>query len=325
MVMLKILLSRTDKIGDVMLTLPMAGILKSIYPECKIFFLGRNYTEEVIRCSKHVDVFIDWDKLNNHLDPIDELKKFEIDIAIHVFPNKKFAKLAKLAQIPIRIGTNRRWFHFLYCNRLVNLSRKNSLLHEAQLNILLLRTLKNEFSKNLLKTIINLKSISDYYGFTEIESLSENHIAAKLIHPNKINLILHPKSGGSAHEWPMENFIALINSLPKEKFNIFFTGTGLEKEFIDSFKIKDVHNVSGLMNLREFVQFIKMCDALVAGSTGPLHIAAALGKHTIGLYPFEHSMHPRRWGALGEKSENLIMNDTTIEDISKRLLNEECI
>ena len=51
----KILISRTDSIGDVILTLPMAGLIKKNYPDSVIFFLGRTYTKETIALSKHID------------------------------------------------------------------------------------------------------------------------------------------------------------------------------------------------------------------------------------------------------------------------------
>jgi len=57
----RIIISRTDSIGDVVLTLPMAGALKEINPGCKIIFLGRDYTRDVVSLSKHVDEFASWD------------------------------------------------------------------------------------------------------------------------------------------------------------------------------------------------------------------------------------------------------------------------
>jgi ADP-heptose:LPS heptosyltransferase len=46
----KIVISRTDSIGDVVLTLPLAGILKEKYPKAKIIFLGNTYTKPIIKC-----------------------------------------------------------------------------------------------------------------------------------------------------------------------------------------------------------------------------------------------------------------------------------
>lgn len=334
MAMLKILLSRTDKIGDVVLTLPMAGVLKQIDPTIQIFFLGTSYTKNVILASEYVDGFIDWQKLKDHQNQAEELKKHKFDIVLHIFPNKEFAKLSKEANIPIRIGTNRRWFHWLLCNQLVNLSRKKSFLHEAQLNILLLHPLKKlklikgsqcAETQEIFDRIfpINLKEIPKFYGLTKIKRFDENHQIYKLIDKNKFNLIIHPKSGGSAHEWPLENFIKLAKSLPIERFNIFFTGDKSDKEYFESSRALNampwVHNITGLLNLKEFIEFIQLCDGLIAGSTGPLHIAAALEKQTIGLYPSEHTMHPRRWGALGKNALNFEMSQTSINKIAQIL------
>ncbi len=37
-------------------------------------------------------------------------------------------------------------------------------------------------------------------------------------------------------------------------------------------------------------------DLFIGPSTGPLHLAAALGVPTLGLYPPVRTMHPDRWG-----------------------------
>ena len=50
-----IIISRTDNLGDVMLTLPLAGYIKSIVPEAKIYFLGKSYTRSVIEASRFID------------------------------------------------------------------------------------------------------------------------------------------------------------------------------------------------------------------------------------------------------------------------------
>ena len=72
-----IIISRTDSIGDVVLTLPMAGIIKQHLPQSRIVFLGRNYTKDVIALSEHVDEFVSYDdvlKLNSS-EQIETFKK----------------------------------------------------------------------------------------------------------------------------------------------------------------------------------------------------------------------------------------------------------
>ena len=52
--------------------------------------------------------------------------------------------------------------------------------------------------------------------------------------------------------------------------------------------------------------FINQADGIVAASTGPLHIAAALGKFAVGIYPPIKPMHPGRWAPIGEKATFLV-------------------
>ena len=61
----RIIISRTDSIGDVVLTLPVAGMLKSKFPQSAIIFLGRSYTHEVIKACEHIDTFVNWDELSS--------------------------------------------------------------------------------------------------------------------------------------------------------------------------------------------------------------------------------------------------------------------
>ena len=200
-----ILISRTDNIGDVILTLPMAGILKKYYPHSKIMFLGKKYTKPIIDTCENIDAFFDWDELKKSQNKLAEFKNMNCDTIIHVFPNKEIAKIAKIAKIKNRIGTSRRVFHWLFCNKLVSLSRKKSDLHESQLNLKLLEPLN-------IKIDIKINEISKYYGLKKIEKLPEKF--TNLIDAKKFNLILHPKSKGSAREWGVNNFISLNNKRP---------------------------------------------------------------------------------------------------------------
>ena len=60
-----ILISRTDSIGDVVLTLPVAKFLKDRFPETKISFLGKAYTRPVIEACIYVDEFVNADDFLN--------------------------------------------------------------------------------------------------------------------------------------------------------------------------------------------------------------------------------------------------------------------
>lgn len=292
-----LLLSRTDGIGDVVLTLPIAAYLKSVLPGVRIIFLGSSYTRPVVEACKAVDQFVDWTALSaNPRQAKEALKAIGADTIIHVFPRKSIAQAAKAAGIPLRIGTSHRWYHWLTCNRLVGFKRKNSELHEAQLNFNLLKPLLN------LPAVPTLSEIAGYLSLTPAEPLPND--IELLIDPERINIILHPKSKGSAREWGEENFGRLIESLPPDRYKIFITGSDPEGKLLGKLITKyssRVTDLTGKLNLAELVTFIARCQALVACSTGPLHIASSVGVYAIGIYPPIRPMHPGRWAPIGRK------------------------
>lgn len=291
-----IVISRTDSIGDVALTLPIAGILKENFPSARITFLGNTYTRPVIECSNYIDEIWEWAELQKLSLPeqIAFFKLKQIDVFIHVFPRKEIAKLAKKAGIRHRIGTSHRLFHLFTCNHRPNFTRKNSDLHEAQLNTKLL-------SPFHLNHDYNLTELADLAGFKNIPPLAAEHNA--LLNTGKKNIILHPKSQGSAREWAIENYIELAAELDQSKYNIFFTGT--EKEgllFRNLIPEKpNIFDLTGKMNLYELISFIKSADLLLAASTGPLHIAGLTGINAMGLFSEQRPTHAGRWQPLGNK------------------------
>jgi len=243
----RIILSRTDSIGDVILCLPMAGVLKELYPTCTIIFLGRGYTEDVIKLSDYVDQFLNWDqyKSENEQEKIRAIQDLHADIFIHVFPQKEIAEIVKKAKIPLRIGTTNRWYHWTTCNKLIRLSRKRSNLHECQLNLKLL-------IKFGAKHLYNLNEIPLYYGFHKIPPLVEDLYC--LLSPDRFNLILHPKSKGSAREWGLDNFSNLIKILPQDQFEIFITGTQEEGILLQESIIENhphITDLTGKLSLEE--------------------------------------------------------------------------
>lgn len=298
-----IIISRTDSIGDVVLTLPMAGVLKQHMPDCKIIFLGRNYTRDVIALSQHVDEFVSYDELLKHSQEkqIENIKHLNASHIIHVFPVKEIAFLAKKAGIKNRIGTTNRFYHWLTCNIKIKLSRKNSELHESQLNCKLLQPFG-------IKTDLTIQELISRYGFTKTSGLLPEH--QQLIDNHKTKVILHPKSKGSAREWGLDNFSSLISGLDKTKHTIYISGTQQEGELVKDLLAKhpDVVNLTGKLTLEQFIAFINQCDVLVAASTGPLHIAAALGKKAIGLFAPMRPIHPERWKPIGVNAHYLVLD-----------------
>ncbi|MBA4368188.1 MAG: glycosyl transferase family 9 [Desulfobacterium sp.] len=304
-----ILLSRTDSIGDVILTLPVAGYLKQKFPRTRISFIGNTYTQAVVRLSGHIDCFINWDELKqkSRAEQVAAFQGMHADWIIHIFPNREIAGLTRKAGIPNRAGTSHRFFHWWTCNRKIHFSRRRSELHEAQLNFKLLSPLG-------IHDIPALSGIHPYFGFSNLPVPSEK--IRSLIDPHRFNLILHPKSQGSAREWGVSNFEKLVKLLPAVRFKIFITGTRAEGEQMKDF-LGRIHSkatdLTGKFDLNQLIAFISITDGLVAASTGPLHIAAALGKKAVGLFAPMKPIHPGRWAPLG-KDVHILVKDQYCED-----------
>jgi len=275
----RIIISRTDSIGDVVLTLPMAGVIKKHLPDTEILFLGRGYTKPVIEVSRFIDEF-------------------------HVFMVAEIARLADFTGIPVKIGTTHRLFSWLFCNHLVWFSRKQSDLHEAQLNLKLLKPLGIDVK-------LSREEIPYYYGLPLPQPL-----------PNKggeypASSIQHPGSRFKR----LENFSRLIDLLPSDRYEIFITGTGAERELMKDFLNRHqarVTDMTGKLTLPELMDFIRASDGLVAASTGPLHLAAAFGKIAVGLYAPMRPIYPARWAPLGLKASYLVL-DKICNDCRKTL------
>jgi ADP-heptose:LPS heptosyltransferase len=175
-------------------------------------------------------------------------------------------------------------------------------LHETQLNIKLFNPLGTE-------KLYPLNEIPPLYGLTRIIPPDAKFKA--LLDTKRFNLIIHPKSKGSAREWGLDNFGKLINLLPKDKFKIFISGTNEDKKFLvpllERFK-DEVVDITGQMSLSSFISFINEADGMLAASTGPLHIASALGKVAIGLFAPMRPIHPGRWAPVGKKADFLVLN-----------------
>jgi ADP-heptose:LPS heptosyltransferase len=285
----KVLISRTDSIGDVILTLPMAGLLKKHMPDAEVFFLGRNYTLPILAQCTHLSGSISMDNPTWK----QQLRARQFDAIIHVFPRKSIAQEALSAGIPMRIGVSRRWYHLYACNKLLHFSRKHSDLHEARLNLKLLSPLIGEHE-------VPLSSISDYYGLIAPQKLPFD-IEKKLDSQRK-KIILHPLSQGSAREWGTHNFKVLAKALLEKGYQVIITGTANEQvRYSAALQIEHSHfiDLGGKLSLEELMALISKCDALVAASTGPLHLAAAFGIKAIGLYSPLRPIHPGRWAPLG--------------------------
>lgn len=281
----------------------MAAWIKQQWPDCHITFLCRNYTAPIVQCYEGIDSIL----LLEEIEALPAtarpgfIANKQYDLIIHVFPRKELAQLFKKAKVKDRIGTSHRGYHLLTCNLRPNFSRKRSAAHEAQLNFELLRPL----GLSELPSMETLTALTSRFRVPQVsmpDSLPLN--------PETRRVILHPKSQGSALEWPIARYVELAEKLVEKGFTVYFTGTEKEgAQFRDSVPW-NTHciDTTGTLDIAQLLWLIHESYGLVACSTGPLHLAGYMGIHAVGLYSPRIPIHPGRWKPLGTHATALVFD-----------------
>ncbi len=291
-------LVHAGNLGDIVHALPMAGAIKAACPSATIVFIGRRYTEPLIRASRYVDEFFDAELARHDADA---LAAQRLDILLNPYPSKEIAQTAARARVPARVGNLRRRNTLRSCNRFAFYGRARTGLNEGALNLRDLRALG-------LRLEPSNAEMAALAGLSRLEPLAAEHRA--LFAPGRFHLLLQTMTTGNARDWPIEHFLALARMLPAERFQIILTGTASEGDTVRAncpalLAEPNVTDTFGRFDLPQLLPFIAAADGMVSGSTGPVHIAAVLGIHSLGIFPARDSLSGKRWFPLGPKGEAL--------------------
>jgi heptosyltransferase-3 len=298
-----ILVIRTDRIGDVVLTLPMLNALREIFPKSRLSILVRAYTQDIVSQNPSLDDVVKYNPDESVFHLARKIKSGNYDMVILAYPRFNLALAVWFAGVKIRVGTGYRWYSLLF-NRKVYDHRKLSERHEAEYNIRLLKAFKPDFERHIKP--------SDFF----IQTSDEHRKKALAIRTSlglessDIVIGIHLGSGGSARDWPMENFVQLITRLVAElNVKILLTGQASEKPLIENVLRQlstetqnQTHSVAGELSIKELAELLKTLNVFIANSTGPIHIAAAVGTKTLGFYPPLLACSPKRWRPYADNS-----------------------
>ena len=295
----KILIVRTDRIGDVVLSLPLAEIIKKKFTDCKIGYFVREYTSPLLDGNPFIDEIITAQEKDGEILFTANLKKIRtksFDTCIVVNPTFRISVMMLLAGIKFRIGTGYRWYSFLF-NQQVFEHRKYADKHELEYNINLLHRIGIEGID--LSNDLSFPLRIDEKKITEVDSI----LSESGYRPGNKIVIIHPGSGGSSVDLPKEKLIELTRMLSSlHNVKIIITGSKSELNLCKEFEVNNsVINLSGKLDLRSLKALIKKTDVFISNSTGPMHIAAAFGVHVIGFFPKILSCSQKRWGPYTEK------------------------
>lgn len=285
---------RTDRLGDMVLTLPMFNALRSKYPQAHLTLITRSYVRPLVH---EADVIDDVIYLDEDHRPLREILRIE-GIDTIFFPRPQFSEAweAFRAGVKRRIGSGYRWYSMLFTTRIKE-HRSDASYHEAEYNV---RMVSHAFGGEQLPVAL-------------VSPRHEN-VATKSTPPW---IIIHPGSGGSAHDWPAERFGQLAKRLSDElSAHIIVTGIGSERSVCDAVMsvCPEADDLCGSLDLDDMIDLIASSCVLCSNSTGVLHIAAALGVGVVGFYPSTPSMSAKRWGPYTEHA--VVLESGPSDDMS---------
>jgi heptosyltransferase-3 len=294
----RILVVRTDRIGDVVLTLPMVDILRMNFPDASIAMMTKRYTSDLAKNSENVDDVILYDD-ETGLVPFFKMlyiiRGKQFDVAFVAYPRMRIALLLWLAGVKYRVGSGFRLYSIFFNKRIFE-HRKHAKKHELEYNL----TLLEKFGCALNKIEPPWINVSD-----ENTAYAKNKLKDAGVNENDKLVIIHPGSGGSSLDWGFDKFTQLgkkIMSLPNTK--VVVTGSKDEKSLVHNMQSaigSGAIDMSGQLSLLEYAGLTKLADLFIANSTGPLHIAAAVGTPVIGFFSHIIPMTPDRWGPYTNK------------------------
>ena len=301
----KILIFRTEHIGDYAISLPFIKAIREKYLLAKIDLVVGPWNKEFAESTPYVDNIIIWDnplvkrhiKILDFLNPVNIIKiisfftkvrreKYDFVIA---FSNRKFIKA-----IIKFFKANRKVAGFDYLENESEVERLDRMM--SSLGIKKSNTpIKLKLTKNKEKGVENITRI-----------------------PARARIVIHPLTPLEEKNWSLENWAELINKLNEKNEKIIFCIIGTEKdrekiEFLISKLISKEHviNLAGKLNIAQTIRLISKSSLIIGGDSGPVHFAELTNTPILALFgPTDE----RRWGFT--KKANRIIKKSKMEEIS---------
>jgi ADP-heptose:LPS heptosyltransferase len=290
------LVSRTDRAGDVILTLPVFRQLRQAYPEARIIAHVRSYTAPLLALCHEADRVI----VDEHFAPglfsadlAAEFRRENIDHAIIVHPSARTITACWRAGIKHRVGRASNIWQFFLNDRRVQKRSKNE---------------KHEFCYNLdlLQGIVAAPDYLPYrFAINQSQKTQGMKILASIQMADIPPVIIHPGHGGSAYNISPQQYAGLAARLVEKNIPVLVS-LGPEEEHLKTAfppaRTGKLDFLCQIPDLQALAEIFSCCKAFIGGSTGPLHLAAALGLPCIAFFPPVRAMTPERWGPVGCKS-----------------------
>ena len=275
----KILVVQLWGIGETILTLPSIEALRKNFPKADM---------GVLATSRNKDVFFN----NQNISNLKIIKLNPFSLAGFIFRNLKKYDLVVDMEEYLNVSAI---ISFFAGKEIVGYS------HGSRAKLYDYKVKYND-KQHVVQTFLDLvRKINITYGTNELPKLqyskTDENKVNKFLKNNKIKnndfiIVVAPGAAESAKSrmWPFNRYAALCDELI-EKYNakIVFTGTPDENNLIKSIQDKmekkeNMFNAAGEINLNQLFCLIEKCKLFIGNDSGPMHIGAAQGVKTLGLF-----------------------------------------
>jgi heptosyltransferase-3 len=270
----KILCIKPRGIGDILLSTIVLDNLNSTFPHSEIHYLTEEFALRAVENNPFVSKILTFNKRDFVLSIIKKVRKEKYGLIFDFWSNPKTAQITFFSGAKYRIGFEKRGRKYAY-----NFLGKNGTMgeHAAEDNLVLLKAFKIP--------IISKKII--YQTTTEERKFADIYFRENIAETNKLILGIIPSGGWETKRCEPVKWIEICNEI-KKKYQVQFLilwGPGDEKDAKLIYEGLTPHPLmTPKSSFGELSALIDKCDLIIANDSGPMHVSAALGKPTLGIF-----------------------------------------
>lgn len=273
-------------IGDSLLASVVARALRTRFPHVDALTLpGHRSTLE--RVPEYDAVLVD--EGGDEAVLAQKLRDRTYTAAVVTWATARSARVVQLAAIPIRVGQARRLYSGRFTTRVVVRSERGDVTsHWTQVLLDYARAIGCDTADAVPRFVPTQQDEADARDVMARHGLGDGAF-----------LILHPSNAiAASRPWPVAGWRALCVAL-RERFGlpVVVTGGTSEARIVEEVASGAVA-LAGETSIGAFGALASRARAHVGITTGVMHVAAAVGAPTVGIFPFQ-SDFPERWAPLG--------------------------
>jgi len=302
----RILVTRLKYIGDVVLTTPVIRSIRTACPQAFIAYLGEKSAVSLLEHNPFLDEIIPFDfsrpSMSEQWRVVQLLRRRRFDLVIDLFSNPRSALLSYLSGSPTRVGLERKGRGRLYTIRVTPDTEPKTAI---------------EFHHQFLRAAgIQVFSSTTEIFLTERERHDADDYLHRLMGEKDLRMEhakfvgIHPGATWPAKRWLPERFAELAAKLAQRTgARILITAGPKDREIVREVREHATSEFHVLENLplRQLAAIIARCVLFVSNDAAPMHIAAAVGTPTIGIFgPGEEAIwfpYPRQRGHLALRKD----------------------